>query len=162
MAGKAATARTRTSPTGEAAGAPGFTLVELLVVLAILGLVVVLGTPAFQRVLPGMELKSSAQTVVAALREARGLAIGRNAEVALVVDLDHRALLVGGSPPVRLASGLGIRLLTAQGEVIGVGNGRIRFYPDGTSTGGRVTLARNNRVYHVDVDWLTGAVALRD
>src|SRR5215813_1320505 len=77
-AGKAATARTRTSPTGEATAGPGFTLIELLVVLAILGLVVVLGTPAFQRVLPGMQLKSSAQAVVAALREARGLAIGRN------------------------------------------------------------------------------------
>jgi general secretion pathway protein H len=160
MAVKAATARTRTSPTGEATGGPGFTLVELLVVLAILGLVIAAGTPAFERVLPGMELKSSAQTVVAALREARGLAIGRNAEVALVVDLDNRALQLGDSPPVRLARGLGIRLLTASGEIIGAGSGRIRFYPDGTSTGGRVTLALNNRVYHVDVDWLTGAVAL--
>lgn len=152
--------RTGILATGEGVGTRGFTLFELLIVLAILGIVVALAVPSMHHVLPGLELKSSAQTVAAALREARGLAIGSNAEVTFVVDLDDRALRVGDEPPVRLASGMGISLLTATREIIDAGRGQIRFYPDGTSTGGRLTLTQDNRRYHVVVDWLTGRVAL--
>jgi general secretion pathway protein H len=160
MAEKAATVRTRTLATGEAAGGQGFTLFELLVVLAILGIVVALGAPALHRMVPGVELKSSAQTVATALREARGLAIASNAEVTLVVDLDDRALRIGDGPSVRLASSFDITLLTATRELIDAGTGQIRFYPDGTSTGGRITLTQGDSRYHVVVDWLTGRVAL--
>jgi general secretion pathway protein H len=160
MVEKAATVRTRTLATGETTGGQGFTIFELLVVLAILGIVVALGAPALHRMVPGVELKTSAQNVATALREARGLAIASNAEVSLVVDLGDRALRIGDGPPVRLASSLGITLLTATRELIDAGTGQIRFYPDGTSTGGRITLTRGNRRYHVGVDWLTGRVTL--
>ncbi|HEU5445352.1 MAG TPA: GspH/FimT family pseudopilin [Pseudolabrys sp.] len=160
MAEKAATVRTRTLATGETAAGQGFTILELLVVLAILGIVVALGAPALHRMVPGVELNTSAQTVATALREARGLAIASNAEVTLVVELGDRALRVGDGPPVRLASSFGITLLTATRELIDAGTGQIRFYPDGTSTGGRITLTHGNRRYHVVVDWLTGRVAL--
>ena len=38
--------------------------------------------------------------------------------------------------------------------------GAIRFYPDGSSTGGRITVASGERKYLVDVDWLTGRVSI--
>jgi general secretion pathway protein H len=36
----------------------------------------------------------------------------------------------------------------------------VRFFPDGGSNGGRITLAAGDRKYDVDVDWLTGRVAI--
>lgn len=146
--------------TGEAPR--GFTLVELLVVLAILGLIVALTAPAFDRVLPGLELRTGARTVAAALREARGLAIGENAEAVLTIDLDTRSLQVNSGPAVPLSPRLGITLVTATREIIASGAGSIRFYPDGTSTGGRVTLSLDKRRYDVLVDWITGRVTIAE
>jgi general secretion pathway protein H len=40
--------------------------------------------------------------------------------------------------------------------------GAIRFYPDGGSNGGRVTLAAGERKFEIDVDWLTGRIAVLD
>ena len=40
--------------------------------------------------------------------------------------------------------------------------GAIRFFPDGGSDGGRVTIAAGERKYEVDIDWLTGRVAILD
>ena len=37
-------------------------------------------------------------------------------------------------------------------------NFRIRFYPDGSSSGGTITVARDNTAYDVSVDWLLGGV----
>jgi general secretion pathway protein H len=40
--------------------------------------------------------------------------------------------------------------------------GAIRFYPDGSSTGGRITVTFGRTQYLVDVDWLTGRVSITD
>jgi general secretion pathway protein H len=39
---------------------------------------------------------------------------------------------------------------------------RIRFFPDGSSTGGRITLRSGRREWHVNVSWLTGAISIYD
>jgi general secretion pathway protein H len=38
--------------------------------------------------------------------------------------------------------------------------GSIRFFPDGSSTGGRVMIAAGNEKLSVDVNWLTGRVSI--
>ncbi|TCV91049.1 hypothetical protein EC912_1171, partial [Luteibacter rhizovicinus] len=48
----------------------------------------------------------------------------------------------------------------AQEDRVNATTGRIRFFPDGSSTGGRVTLGRGTREWHVNVGWLTGAVSV--
>ncbi len=53
-----------------------------------------------------------------------------------------------------------VTLTTAQTELFGTGGGAIRFFPDGTSTGGGVEIARDGRRFLVTVDWLTGRVEI--
>ena len=57
---------------------------------------------------------------------------------------------------------LSIALLTVNGEKSGATTGDIRFNPDGSSTGGRITLADGSRRVAVGVDWLTGRVSVAD
>lgn len=140
----------------------GFTLIELLVVLTIMGLMMALAPAAFERALPGLAHKSAARDVAAGLRQARGRAIRGNREVAVIVDVDERTLSTDGGAPKRLGDDLAVSLVTGRSELLADGTGRIRFFPDGTSTGGRITLAGNGREYHVLIDWLTGGVTIRD
>ncbi len=145
------------------AGRAGFTLIELLVVLVIMGLLVSLGPIAFHKVLPGVALKSSAREIMAAFHEARSIAIRDNREAFVIIDVDARAYRLGeGAPVQELDPGLELKLVAAASEQIDDSQGRIRFYPDGTSTGGRLTLKQNERKYDVVVDWITGRAELRE
>ena len=55
-----------------------------------------------------------------------------------------------------------LRLVTAAEEQTSETTGRIRFYPDGSSTGGKVRLISGEREWQVQVGWLTGEVRLRE
>jgi general secretion pathway protein H len=139
-----------------------FTLLEVLVVLVIgaLAYAVVLAVPMRTS---GAELKSGARAIAAALRQAQATAMSTRRDTLVTIDLDERAFLVTGEPNARpLPKAIDLKLYTAQQEVTSERRGSIRFYPDGSSTGGRVTVAMGERKYLVDVDWLTGRVSIRD
>lgn len=141
----------------------GFTLIELLVVLVIIGVLMAGAPGALHRVLPGVEVKAAARDVSAALREARSQSLRDNRETAVLIDTAARSFTIEGAEEVRsFADDLVVTLVAAASERVDEAVGRIRFYPDGTSTGGRISLSRGKRTYHIVVDWLTGYVRLFD
>jgi general secretion pathway protein H len=136
----------------------GFTLIELLVVLFVMGLLLTLAVPSFRNVLPGVELKTSTRQVATALREARGQAIAANDDASVTFDLAEVRLRVEGSDWLALRGVERMSVFTAGSETPDETTARIRFFADGSSTGGRVTLDGGNSGYLVAVDWLTGHV----
>jgi general secretion pathway protein H len=143
--------------------AAGFTLLEMIIVLVIgaLAYAVILSVPA--RGASSADLKSAARTLAAGLRQAQSMAMATRRDALLTVDVEGREFVVSGDPTVRqLARGLELKLYTAQSEVTSEQRGSIRFYPDGSSTGGRITVAAGERKFLVDVDWLTGRVAINE
>jgi general secretion pathway protein H len=55
-----------------------------------------------------------------------------------------------------------IGITSAKEDQVSATTGRIRFFPDGSSTGGHITLQRDRRQWRVNVSWLTGAVSVAD
>ncbi len=141
----------------------GFTLIELLVVLLIMGALITLAPAAFQRIVPGLEIKAAAREVAGVLRQARGQAIRDNRETAVLIDTGRNVYrLDRGARDHALSAALQVALVAAASEQLDDTRGRIRFFPDGTSTGGRVTLSRHDRKFDITVDWLTGLVAISE
>lgn len=140
----------------------GFTLLELLAVLVIAGLIyaVLLASP-FGRASAG-DLKSAARTLASGLRQAQTVAITTRRDALLTVDVESREFRVGDLEPHHLSDHVDLKLYTAQQEVASERVGSIRFYPDGSSTGGRITVSSGERKYLVDVDWITGRVSINE
>ncbi|MGD8999179.1 MAG: GspH/FimT family protein [Granulosicoccaceae bacterium] len=109
------------------------------------------------------EVRGAARQLAAGLRYTRSQAILGSQETELVLDLDRRTYrLPDKAREFQLAEELAITLVTARSEVITGEQGMIRFFPDGSSTGGRITVSKGNQTYIVDVDWLSGRVVLID
>ena len=139
----------------------GVTLLELMIVLVLMALIAAVTIPIFGSGVSTTELRSAARELAAGLRLARGQAIAQRTEAALELDVAARNFRVPPDPRVHaLPTGIELKLFTAQRDLVNDNVGAIRFYPDGGSNGGRVTLAAGERKYDVDVDWLTGRVAI--
>ncbi|HEX4332974.1 MAG TPA: GspH/FimT family pseudopilin [Usitatibacter sp.] len=141
----------------------GFTLLELVIVLAIgVTMYALLLSAPFGKVSAG-DLKAAARQIASGLRTAQSTAMATRRDALLTLDMDSREFVTTGEPQVRrLPSNIDLKLFTAQTEVESEHRGSIRFYPDGSSTGGRVTVGSGERKFLVDVDWLTGRVAIND
>jgi len=140
----------------------GFTLIEIMIVLTLDALVITITAVSVGQGLSGAKVRAASRDLVAALRYTRGQAIVTQSEQVLEIDLEHFTYTAPKRKPVTLPSDMELRLLTAQQELTGEKSGRIRFYPDGSSTGGRVKLVRGQKSWDIEIAWLTGEVAMRD
>jgi general secretion pathway protein H len=109
------------------------------------------------------DLKAAARSLAAGLRTAQTTAMATRRDSLLTIDMEAREYIATGEQQVHsLPKSLDLKLYTAQTEVTSQSRGSIRFYPDGSSTGGRITVSSGERKYLVDVDWLTGRVAINE
>jgi len=139
----------------------GVTLLELLIVLVLMALIAAMVLPMFSDSVSGTDLKTAARDVAAGLRLARDRAISQRAESVLELNLETRTFRVAPDERShRLPEKIELKLFTAQRDLLSDKIGAIRFFPDGGSNGGRITLAAGERKYDVDVDWLTGRVSI--
>jgi general secretion pathway protein H len=140
----------------------GFTLLEIVVAVAIVAMV--LGYVALNASgsLKRAALSHAGHDLVSALRYTRGQAIVSGAEQRLEIDVEKQTYHAPRRPEIALPRGLKLSLLTAASEQTSRTSGAIRFFPDGSSTGGRLKLIAGEREWEVEVAWLTGEVRLRE
>ncbi len=140
----------------------GFTLLELLVVLGIATLLLAVVPPLLGNVINSSQVKSATRHLAAGLKTARSKAISTQAEVTLAVDVkNHSFSLLDRKKQLALPDETKITLSTAKSEQLSESAGAYRFYPDGSSTGGRITLTFEPIKTVIDIDWLTGKVSIR-
>ncbi len=165
---KAATARTRTSPVGNDAATPRFRAAAWRHAARAPDRAFDHGfrcrdrhaDPRRRRVDRGAQKRGARARVGAAPRTRAGDRAAQRG----VAGARHRRAHASACRRTRACTACprrsSIKLFTAQRDVVNENVGAIRFFPDGGSNGGRITLAAGERKFDVDVDWLTGRVAI--
>lgn len=154
----------RTLPVGSAEAddaTAGFTLLEVICVVAIIGLIASVLLPAIPRGTSQPRLKAYAVEIASLLTADRTEAVRRHVAVTTDVDAAARSVRSRGErrsiqlpDDVDMAATLAAR---CNGHLSG---GGIVFFPSGMSCGGVVSLARAGVRYDVQVNWLTGGIEI--
>ena len=137
----------------------GYTLVELLTVIAILALMTAITSHyLFRRERP-FALQIAARELASCLRQAHAKAIASNKPVAVRVGLEKRSFACPGkSGQFPLATRILFRTIAS--EHIRERTASIRFWGDGTATGGNIFLEEHGQIWKIRVNWLSGEVRL--
>jgi len=155
----------------------GFSLVEMLAVLVILGLIAGIVTVSWKAMLPREQLTSSVRALAAALQGARSEAIARNGEFRIEYDFEksrYRTVTpfkagggLAGREDERMAFDWVVMPQTVRFQRIvidGVEYTRgvvyVRFDPLGAASGHTLTLVQEpeRNTYTIDVQALTGLI----
>lgn len=134
----------------------GFTLIETIVVLAIIGVVAGTATQLLRPPSDRLRLERSARAVCATLRATRARAIATNSETTFTVDIFNKTYASPASGGGRLPADAAITFDIANTQRLSPVLGGITFFPDGTSTGGDIVLKLPDTRAIIDVNWLTG------
>jgi general secretion pathway protein H len=139
--------------------AAGFSLIEILVVIAILSTLAMMVAPLMRHAPAQAQLRADVARLAAGLRLTRAAAMAQNRAMALMLDTEGRTFV---SPAVP-ASALDNRTeISMEVPVANGSTGAIRFFPSGQSTGARINLRLNGSEARVQVVWATGNVFVTD
>lgn len=139
----------------------GFSLVELVVVLAILATAVAVVAPGVGRAADGVRARAEVGAIAAFLRSAREQAVSRHQALEVQVDGERHTLVMRQAGQ---AGEAGVRATRAVSPLLRIAASplppHVTFLPHGMSTGARFAIATpGRRTYVITVDALTGRVS---
>jgi general secretion pathway protein H len=145
--------------TKRGAAQDGYVLLEMVCVLAIIGLLAAVILPAIPRATGRTGLQRYAVAAAALLEGDRVAALRQRARVATLIDAETRTIRSGaGDGVVQLPEDVRLdAMLPARCYDRPTGMS-IDFFPSGMSCGGVVALTHSGAEYEIRVNWLTGAI----
>ena len=139
----------------------GVSLLEMLLVVALIAGASVLAMAAFGGGMAGLQLRSEAREIAAQLRFTRTPAIATGQPQRFTINPQAHVWTAPRNRSGTVPDTLGVTFTGARELQPSEGEGAIVFFADGASTGGRVQLRREQAGWNIDVAWLTGEVKLR-
>ncbi len=149
------------------AGGKGFTLLELLIVIALMALITVVAAPNFGSTLRTLQTRSAVKKVSAVLRYARNQAVSTQESRQVIFNFADRRVTV--QPEISPAPAKRVYQLPEKIKFYQARNelGKIYtdefifvFYPAGNSSGGEITIS-GKHLYTIMVDFITGIAEVK-
>ena len=126
----------------------GFTLLELIIVLVIVGIASVIAMPSLQHALAQREARHSVMTLAAVARDLRRRAIDEGKLKRLTVEPRTNSYLASGGEIVHLPDNVAMTAVSG-GEPIGERLTQYVFFPNGSLLGGEIDLTDHGGVHYV-------------
>jgi general secretion pathway protein H len=146
-----------TLPVGK--GDDGFSLLELILVLLLIGASMMIVLPNIQKGLEDREVRLSALRLAAAARDLRSRAVSDGQAKQLELNLADNNYRVARATEVQLPPE--VRFVGIEGgETLDHGSKRFYFFPNGSSLDGKIVLADEGKTisYLIRLEALTGRI----
>ena len=141
----------------------GFTLLELILVMFIVVLAVGAISVNIGHGNVSVKLKTVARDIASALRYAHGQALMTRQPVWVEFNLAKNEYRISGRDKnYEFSDQIDVSMTIAEESFDQQGSGRIQFYPDGSSSGGRIDLEWEGFLQRIDINWLNGKVSITD
>ena len=138
----------------------GFSLLETLVVAALFAVAMGVLSVTLSGGLKGRQLRAAAQEIGSGLNFARARALVTGQSQVFTLDVESREWVAANNRRGALGKGITAEVITARQELTTPTVASIRFFPDGSATGGGVELRSGDAEMRIAVDWLTGRVRI--
>jgi general secretion pathway protein H len=136
----------------------GFTLMEMLVVLAIIALTAAIALPSINT--KKREIDIASASIENLLAEARLSAISKHVVADVTFEKAAKSFVgFDRKHAVQLGPDVSAIIVTGKRED---GLPRFSFLPDGTSSGGEISLQQGQTVRTIQISWLSGKILLKD
>jgi general secretion pathway protein H len=137
----------------------GFTLIEIVCVLAIVSLLAALTLPFFPRATTQPRLEGYALEIASMLKRDRNAAIQRQIAVTTALSAQTQSIRSGATgQTLQLPEDVAFDAILAKRCGNRQTGTTIDFFPSGLSCGGTIAISRQGVGYQIRVNWLTGGV----
>lgn len=134
----------------------GFTLVEMLVVLAIMAVVAAIAAPGLARNYRSKDLNTLTSEITTRLRLSRTSAIATATPRQVVLDPRAHAIRFDERETLVLPDDVKMTVITGHETTVADRQAILTFLPDGSASGLEIELRRKAQTTRIAVNWLTG------
>jgi general secretion pathway protein H len=147
---------------------PGFTLLEVVLVVFIIGLVLAVSYPSLTRGNETFQLRTTSRNILSTMRYAREKAVTEQKEMRVVADRENQKLILSdelgeGERTFQLPKEVRIERMVLGGQEVQQGPMAIRFLPNGSSESCEILLAsRKGLTVLIFTDPITGGARVQE
>ncbi len=138
---------------------PGFTLLEILVVMVMIVVIMGFFSSNMMRSLDKAKIRAASKDLVSAMRYTRGQAVVKHEQKSITFNVKEKTYKAPRKKTVKIPQEMEMYVYTAESDIANDSTGSIRFFSDGSSTGGWVKLVHGNKIWKINVNWLTGEIS---
>ncbi len=139
----------------------GFTLLELIIVMFLMGLMLSLAAVLFSSTLPSSKFSATTREVAATIRHARTLAQLRGEDQKVTVDLDARKYGIDSATPREIPPGIYIKIIDPLLGDVDTGKYQFNFPSIGGVEGGTIVLWNAKKTARIEIDPIVGSSVVK-
>jgi general secretion pathway protein H len=139
----------------------GFTLLELIIVMFLIGLTLSLAAVLFSNSLPSSKFSATTREITASIRHARTLAQLRGEKQTFTIDMEAHKYGIDTVTSRDIPPGISIKVVDPlQGDVL-TGKYQFDFPPTGGAQGGTIVLWNSKKTVRIEIDPIVGAAVVK-